>query len=220
MFIFTTWSLRLFGISGIIGSILFICGDLLYNHVPGSKASPVIKMSTLPANRLINAGTLGMIGCWFYTLAATHVFIAFQPAGGLFAAILFLAFAATMICYGIAHTAYFAIAAGAQAAANLGADAEAGGKLGNLFFQRLTYITYLPTAIASVMMVYAVLAGRSMYSRWMVIFLPIVIYLLKTPVTRIFRGRIKELVNDSYDNITLFVFYALSTILLWNRIVS
>jgi hypothetical protein len=59
-----------------------------------------------------------------------------------------------------------------------------------------------------------------MYSRWMVIFLPIVIYLLKTPVTRIFRGRIKELVNDSYDNITLFVFYALSTILLWNRIVS
>ena len=59
-----------------------------------------------------------------------------------------------------------------------------------------------------------------MYPRWMVIFLPIVIYLLKTPVTRILRGRVKELVSDSYDNITLLVFFALSTIVLWNGIIS
>ena len=167
----------------------------------------------------MNAGTLGMIGCWFYTLAALHVYIAFRPAGEPFASILFLAFAAVMISYGIGHAGYFAIAAGAKAAASLGADAEAGGKLGNAFFQRLTFIIYIPTAIASLMMLYAVLAGRSMYSRWMVIFLPIVIYLLKVPVTRILRGRVKELVNDSYDNIALFVFYALSTILLWGGVV-
>ena len=151
MFIFNIWSLRLFGISGIIGSILFIGGDLLYNHVPGSKASPTIKMSTLPESRLLHAGTLGMIGCWFYTLAALHVYIAFRPAGEPFASILFLAFAAIMICYGIGHAGYFAIAAGAKAAASLGSDTEAGGRLGNLFFQRLTYITYVPTAIASLM---------------------------------------------------------------------
>ena len=59
-----------------------------------------------------------------------------------------------------------------------------------------------------------------MYPRWMGLFLPIVIYLLKTPVTRILRGHVKELVSDSYDNIVLFVFYAVSTIVLWNGIVS
>jgi len=177
-------------------------------------------MSSLTDKRLINAGMLGMIGCWFYTLAALHLYIAFRPAGEPFASILFLAFAATMICYGIGHAGYFAIAAGARASVSLGADAEAGGKLGNTFFQKLTFITYIPTAIASLMMVYAVLAGRSLYPRWMLIFLPIIIYLLKTPVTRILRGHLKELVNDSYDNIVLFVFYALSTIVLWNGIVS
>ena len=220
MTIFTTWALRLFGISGIVGSILFIFGDLLYNHVPGSKNSPTVKMSTIPESRLLNAGTLGLIGCWFYVLASLHLYIAFRPAGNIFAFIFLLAFAATMICYGISHTAYFAIAAGAQIAVYLGSTAESGGKLGNTFFQRLVYITYIPVAICSLMMLYGVVAGRSMYPRWMVIFLPIVIYILKTPVTRFLKGHLQELINDSYDNIVLFVFYVISTIVLWNGLVS
>ena len=216
MTIFTIWTLRLFGISGIIGSMLFIFGDLLYNHVPGSKNSPAMKMSQMPESRLLSAGTLGLIGCWFYALASLHLYMAFRPAGDIFAFIFWLAFAATMICYGISHTAYFAIAAGARVAAKLGSEAESGGKLGNAFFQRLVYITYIPVAISSLMMLYGIVAGRSLYPRWMVIFLPIVIYLLKTPVTRILKGHLQEIINDSYDNIVLFVFYVLSTLVLWN----
>ena len=220
MSIFTTWALRLFGISGIIGSILFIFGDLLYNHIPGSKNSPTVKMSKMPESRLLNAGTLGLVGCWFYTLASLHLYIAFRPAGDYLAFIFSLAFAATMICYGISHTAYFAIATGAQVAAQLGSDAESGGKLGNAFFKRLVYITYIPVAISSLMMLYGIVAGRSMYPRWMVVFLPIVIYLLKTPVTRILKGHLQEIINDSYDNVVFFVFYVLSTVVLWNGLVS
>ena len=207
MITLTNWALRLFGLSGVIGSIFFIFGDLLYNHVPGSKKSPTVKMSELPGSRLLNAGTLGLIGCWFYTLAALHLYIAFRPAGEVFAFILLLAFAAVMICYGIPHTAYFAIAAGAQVAVNLGSEAESGGKLGNVFFQRLVNITYIPVAISSLMMLYGILAGRSMYPRWMVVFLPIVFYLLKTPVTRILKGTLREIINDS----TTILFYLFST---------
>ena len=220
MTIFTSWALRLFGISGILGSILFIFGDLSYNHVPGSKNSPAMKMSQMPESRLLSAGTLGLVGCWFYSLASLHLYMAFRPAGDIFAFIFWLAFAATMICYGISHTAYFAIAAGARVAAKLGSEAESGGKLGNAFFQRLVYITYIPVAISSLMMLYGIGAGRSLYPRWMVVFLPIVIYLLKTPVTRILKGRLQEIINDSYDNIVLFVFYVLSTLVLWNGLVS
>lgn len=220
MVIFTIWALRLFGISGIIGSMLFISGDLLYNHIPGSKKSPSVKMSEMPESRLLNAGTLGLFGCWFYTLASLHVYIAFRPAGDIFAFVFLLAFAATMISYGISHTAYFAIAAGARVAAKLGSDAESGGELGTAFFQTLVNITYIPVAIFSLMMVYSIVAGRSMYPRWMVVFLPIVIYLLKTPVTRVLKGHLQEIVNDAYDNIVLFVFYVLSTVVLWNGVVA
>ena len=124
-----------------------------------------------------------------------------------------------MVGYGISHTAYFAIATGAKIAGQLGTDVEVGGKLGNAFYQRLVYILYVPVAISSLMMIYGIVAGKSMYPRWMVVFLPIVIYLLKSPVTRLLKGRLKELVNDSYDNIVLFIFYVFSTLLLWNSFV-
>jgi hypothetical protein len=217
MFIFTTWALRLFGLSGIIGSLIFICGDLLYNHVPGSSASPAVKMGKLPPSRLIHAGTMGLIGCWFYTLAARQIYLAFRPASEVFAFILFLVFGAVMICYGISHTAYFSIAAGAQVADGNGTDLEAGGHLGNAFFHRLVNITYVPVVMSSLMMLYGIVSGRSLYPRWMVIFLPVIIYLLKTPVVGILKGRPRELVNDSYDNIVLLVFYLISTLVLWNK---
>jgi len=212
----TAWALRLSGISGILGSILFIIGDLLYNHIPGSSKSPVEKMSNMAESRLLNAGTLGLFGCWLYTMGSAQIYIAFQPGGTTFALVAFLAFAAVMICYGITHTAYFSIGSGAHVAVQLGSGAESGGRLGNAFFQRLVNITYIPVAIASAMMLYGIVTGRSLYPRWMVVFLPVVIYLLKTPVVRIFRGRLREIINDSYDNIVLFFFYVLSTIVLWN----
>jgi hypothetical protein len=176
-------------------------------------------MSQMPRSRLLNAGTLGMVGCWFYSLASFHIFIAFRPAGDIFAFIITLAFAATMICYGISHTSYFSIAAGAQVAVQLGSPAESGGKLGNVFFQRLVTITYIPVAVFSGMMVYGIAAGRSMYPAWMLICMPIVLYLLKTPVTRILKGRLQELIADSYDNLVLFTFFIISTLVLWNGLV-
>jgi hypothetical protein len=209
------WALRLFGISGILGSMLFIAGDLLYHHIPGSRNSPSVKMRMLAEPRLLNAGTLGLIGCWFYTLASMHIYLAFQPAGEIFALVLLVVFAAIMVCYGITHTAYFSIAAGAKVAARSGSDVESGGRLGTIFYQRLVYITYLPVALASLMMIYGIAAGRSLYPMWMVLFLPIITYLLKTPVTRVLKGRLQEIIKDSYDNFVLFVFFSLSTIVLW-----
>lgn len=216
MNLFTNLTLQLFGLSGIIGSILFIYGDLLYNHIHGSKNSIAVKMSAMPESRLLMAGTLGLIGCWFYTLSSLHLFIAFRPAGELYAFIVALSFAAVMICYGIAHAAYFSIASGAKVAAISGSDIESGGKLGNTFFKRLEYITYVPVTISSVLMFYGIVFGKSLYPRWMVVFLPIVIYLLKLPIIRLFKGRLKEIISDSYDNIVFFIFFVLSTIILWN----
>ena len=219
MFLLTSWSLRIFGLLGVLGAILFICGDLLYNHTPGSTLSPTEKMGKMPERRLLNAGTLGLIGCWLYTTASMHLYLAFRPVGEVFAVILLLVFGAVMICYGISHTAYFSIATGAQAALKAGSEAETGGRLGNALFKRLVTITYVPVILVSGMMVYGILSGRSLYPWWMVFFLPVILYLLKAPIVRILKGLLRELVNDSYDNIVLFVFFLLSTLILWNGVV-
>ncbi len=80
-------------------------------------------------------------------------------------------------------------------------------------------ITYIPVVIANLMMLYGIVTGRSLYPKWAVVFLPILIFLLKTPITRLLKGHLQELVTDSYDNLILFVFFVLSTLVLWNGIV-
>ena len=218
MNLFTPLALRLFGISGIIGAVLFMWGDLSYHHLPASQGSPAQRMSALSEKILLKAGTLGLFGCWFYCLASVHIFLAFQPAGEVFAFILALAFGAAMICYGIGHAAYYSIAAGAQTAVRLGSDADTGGKLGDAFFQRIVRITYIPVAVFTVMMIYAIGIGRSLYPLWMLIFLPTVLYLLKKPVLGLLPGNLKQSLADSYDNLILLVFFVLSTLVLWNGI--
>jgi hypothetical protein len=53
----------------------------------------------------------------------------------------------------------------------------------------------------------------------MLFFLPIILYLLQKPILWILKGRVRELVNDSYSNIILLVFYLVSTSVLWNGLV-
>lgn len=216
VFLFSTWALRLLGLSGVLGAVLFIAGDLSYNHVPGSTESVATRMSNLSERRLLRAGTLGVFGCWLYLLGALHAYLAFRPLGEIFAFFLGISFAAVMACYGLSHTAYFAIAAGAQAARQCGADVEAGARLGAAFFARLVAISYVPVLIVSALMAYGVGSGRSLYPRWMIVLLPVVVYVLRVPLLKLLPGRARELANDSYDNLVLLVYYAASTLVLWN----
>ena len=85
-----------------------------------------------------------------------------------------------------------------------------------VFYQRLVYITCIPFAITSLMMLYGIVTGQSLYPPWMAIFLPVITYLLKTPIIRILRGRLREIVNDSYHNMILLISYAISTVVLGN----
>ena len=88
-----------------------------------------------------------------------------------------------------------------------------------LFAFGLVFIIYIPVAISNVMMLYGIVSGRSLYPKWMVVFLPVIIYLFKMPVVWLLKGRLRELVNDSYDIVVLFVFYLISTVVLWNGVV-
>jgi len=188
---------------------------LLYNHIPGSTQTLFQKMSRLPRERLVTAGVLGLIGSWLYFFSAFHLYFAFLPVGDHFALAVGLSFALVAIAYGVDHVSYNAIGSTAKVAREKQLDVEAAGKLGEALFSRLVLITYVPVAMVSLLAMYGVLSGRSAYPIWMAVFLPIVPYLLRVPVLRILRGRVHELVRDSYDNFVLLVFFVMSTIVLW-----
>ena len=172
-------------------------------------------MSTLSEKRLINAGIFGLVGCWLYTFSSFQVYLVFAPAGKILSLFILLSFMIVMICYGVCHAAYFAIASGAHYSARLGSDAESGGKLGNRFFKKLSQITFIPVAVSSILMIYGLFFRHTLYPNWMIIFFPVVIYLMKPLISRLPNVRIKELILDSYDNIPFFLFFLISTIITW-----
>jgi hypothetical protein len=207
--------LRLCGIAGILGALATGIGDLLYNHIPGSTQTLFEKMSGLPQMRLVMAGVLGLIGSWLYFFGAFHLYYAFLPVGDNFGLAVGLSFALVAIAYGVDHASYYAIGSTARVARENQLDVQAAGKLGEGLFSKLVLITYVPVAVVSLLTMYGVLSGRSAYPIWMAVFLPIVPYLLRVPILKILRGRVHELVRDSYDNFVLLVFFVMSTIVLW-----
>ena len=207
---------RLCGIAGILGALITGAGDLLYNHIPGSTQTIYEKMSSLSQRRLVSAGALGLIGSWLYLIGALHLYFVFQSAGEDLTLSIAITFAWVAIAYGIAHASYFAIGSNAKLARENGLDIVQAGKAGEALFTKIVMITYIPVAIASFFMVYGVVTAHSAYPIWMVIFLPIVPYLLRPVVLKIIRGRVHEIIRDSFDNFVLFVFFLISTIVVWN----
>ena len=195
---------RLCGIAGILGALITGAGDLLYNHIPGSTQTIYEKMSSLSQRRLVSAGALGLIGSWLYLFGALHLYFVFQSAGED----LTLSIAITF--------AWVAIGSNAKLARENGLDIVQAGKAGEALFTKIVMITYIPVAIASFFMVYGVVTAHSAYPIWMVIFLPIVPYLLRPVVLKIIRGRVHEIIRDSFDNFVLLVFFLISTIVVWN----
>jgi hypothetical protein len=207
--------LHLCGIAGILGALITATGDLLYQHIPHSKQTPVEKMASLTQTRLVAAGILGLVGSWLYLLSALHIYYAFLPVGAGFALAASFSFAMVATAYGSAHAAYYAIGSSAKVAKDNDLDVESAGKMGAALFSRIVLITYIPVTVSMLLMFYGILSRRSAYPLWMVIFLPVIPYLLRTPILKILRGRAHELIRDSFDNFVLLVFFVISTIVLW-----
>ena len=207
--------IRLCGVAGILGALTTGLGDLLYNHIPGSGQMLYEKMSTFPQRRLVTAGILGLIGSWLYFFSVFHLYYAFLSGGNLLALAVSISFALVAIAYGVAHASYYAIGSTAKIARDNQLVIESAGKLGEALFSKIVLITYIPVLAVSLLMIYGVISGRSAYPIWMVLFLPIIPYLLRPVVLKILHGRLHELVRDSYDNFVLLVYFLVSTFVLW-----
>lgn len=212
----TSTILRLCGIAGILGALITGLGDLLYNHVPGSQQTLYEKMSIFSQKRLVTAGALGLIGSWFYFFGVFHLYFAFLPINNLFALAVSISFALVAIAYGVAHASYYAIGNAAKLARDNHLDVVSAGKQGEALFSKIVLITYIPIVVFSFLTLYGVISGRSAYQIWMIVFLPTTPYLLRSVVLKILRGRVHELVRDSYDNFVILLYFIMSTLVLWN----
>jgi penicillin amidase len=201
------------GLAGLLGSLLLFAGDMLF-YYNGAATDLAANMAAASSQRIILSALTALLGAWFYTLGAGQVYYAFQPAKKWLRMTVFLSFAAIMIAYGVVHGAYVALATAAHSAVELGQEPQALMGLALQANQSLRTLTYLPFAIFTLLFIPAVWQRGTHYPRWILIFSPIILFLLNGPVTSQLSGAAKTIIGGGYLNLILLIFFGSSTLAL------
>jgi len=207
---------RWLGIAGILGAVALFSGDMLYLFDANSEWSRLKTLSNTPDQQFLLSGICALFAAWFYTLGAGQIYFALRPSGRILSKLTFLSFAAIMIGYGVAHAAYFSIITGAKATFLVGIDAEAVTELPDRYFNLLVKILLIPGIVATLLFVYTVFFRRTHYPRWIIIFFPMFLYLLDDLIVERLHGGLKMIIQGGYANLIMLLFFAISTIVLWN----
>jgi hypothetical protein len=202
------------GFSGILGSLVLFSGDMLF-YYNGSKTDFISNMSVVSSERIITSGICSLISAWLYTLASGQIYFAFQPAKKWIRLTVFLSFVAVMISFGVVHAAYIAIATSAKNATELGVTAYSLTELAVSANNALRFLAYIPFGIFSILFATTVWAKNTYYPRWLILFSPVIPFLLADIIVSNLEGEIKAIVGGGYLNLILLLFFCCSTFALW-----
>ena len=202
------------GIAGILGSLTLFAGDMLF-YYNGDQTDLLANMASSSPERIIASGICALIAAWLYTLSSGQIYYAFQPARKWIRLTVFLAFAMIMIAYGVIHGAYVAIAVSAKNAVAAGMAPDSLAALASATNNALRNLVYLPFGVFTVLFIPTVWLKSTFYPRWMILFSPIIPFLLMDFIVGNLEGKFKTIIGGGYLNLILLVFFVSSTIALF-----
>jgi hypothetical protein len=206
----------LLGVAGIIGSLVLFAGDMLL-YYNGESTDFIANMSGSSAERIIASGICALIATWFYMLGAGQIYYAFLPEKRWIRLMVFLTFSLIMIAYGIVHGEYIAIATSAKNGVKTGLAPNALIGLAITVNDMLRKITYIPFGIFTILFIKSVWMKKTFYPRWIILFSPIVFFLLMGPIVGLLKGKWKVIIGGGYMNLILFVFFLVTTVSLLKK---
>jgi hypothetical protein len=207
--------MRGLGLAGVLGGLVFFVGDMLF-YYSGTSVDLKLTMGHCSDARIIAAGVAGLIGTWLYVMGVVQVFYAFRMTTAVVRNLVVASFVAIFIAYGIVHGAYVAIAATAKVAVQYQLDVEAATELAVQANDVLRLFIYPIFGLLSYLFITRVWSRKTLYPRWMILFFPLIPFLLQGFFSQVLSGTAWIVVVGGYFNLLLVVFFAASTIALWN----
>jgi len=180
----------------------------------GDETDYIANLANSSDQRIIASGVFALISAWLYTLGSGQIYYAFQPAKKWIRLTMFFSFAAIMITYGVVHGAYVAIAVAAKNAVQLGMPADSMTDLAVAANNALRNIAYLPFAIFTVLFIPSVWSGNTHFPKWIILFCPVVPYLLQGFIVSNLSGKWLVIIGGGYLNLILVLFFTATTIAL------
>jgi len=201
---------------GILGSLVLFAGDMLF-YYNGNETDLLSNMANVSSGRIIMSGVFALIATWLYVAGSGQIYYAFQPEKASVRWVVFFSFVMIMIAYGIIHGAYVGIATSARNAAELGLPPEELSRLAITTNQALRNIVYIPFGIFTIGFTISVWKKRTYYSRWVLIFSPIILFLLQGVTVGSVEGKMRTIIGGGYLNLILLIFFTSSTIALMHK---
>ena len=208
--------LRIFGIFGMLGGLTLFAGDMLFYYDP-INSNILENMSHSSDNRIIISAVTALIATWFYILGVGQVYYAFKPSSKLMRNIIVISFSAIFITYGVVHGAYVAIATSAKIALENNLNLEKTVSLAKEANNVLRLFGYPIFAIMSYVFISEVWKKRTLYSRWIILFFPLVPFIFKGWIFSMVSGSMDVIIRGGFLNLILVMFFFASTIDLWNK---
>jgi len=209
------WS-RTLGVIGILGGFTLFTGDMLFYYDP-TNSNIYENIGNASDLRIMLSGITALFGAWFYMLGVGQVYDAFKPTKPLIKNTILICFGAICIAYGVIHSEYLAIAIATKLATqnnlNLNETVYVALETNNI----LRLIVYPVFGLLSIVFITQVWKRKTLYPRWILLFFPLVPFLLKDLICNQLSGTISIIVSGGYLNLILIVFFTASTVALWNR---
>jgi uncharacterized membrane protein len=125
-------------------------------------------------------------------------------------------FGSILIAFGIVHGAFLAIATSAKLATEHNLDMSDAASLSEKINGILRLFVYPLVGILSILFISQVWKRKTLYPKWIILFFPLIPFLIEDLVTKYLPNNIWIVVKGGYLNIILVIFFTASTIALWN----
>ena len=209
------WS-RLFGICGIIGGLTLFSGDMLFYYDPVN-SNLYENMGNASDSRIISSTITALIAAWLYVLGCIHVYQAFKSTKPIVKNLVLICFVSISIAYGVVHAAFVAIATSSKLAIennlNLNQSVSLAIEANNI----LRLIVYPIFGLLSFLFITQVWKRKTLYPRWILLFFPLIPFLLEDIICKNLSGSISIIICGGYLNHILIIFFTASSIALWNK---
>lgn len=207
--------IRVLGVFGILGGLILFAGDMLLYYDPVNM-SLKRNMGNASDFRIIASGVCALFAAWFYMLGLGQVYYAFKTTKPLFRNGMLISFGGILISYGIIHGAFLAIATTAKLATEHSLDINEAVLLSEKTNEILRLFVYPLFGILSILFISQVWKRKTLYPRWIILFFPLIPFLIEDLVTQYLQNNIWIIIKGGYLNIILVIFFTASTIALWN----
>jgi hypothetical protein len=215
----TPFWLRVFSIMGILGGLSLFTGDMLL-YYNGNNENLLENMAQVSDQRIILSGITALLSTWLYLFGIFPVYYAFAKTSGRVKNTVLLTFAGILIAYGVVHGAFIAIATDAKLAYRHGLDLNDSIGLARRTNDMLRLFIYPLFAVLSFMFFYNVLKNKTLYPKWILVFFPLLPFLLQDFIVKNLSGKYLVIINGGFYNLILIVFFTASALALWNKYTS